>query len=84
MAPFSQFSGEPVQHAVFRLTLANTGICTFVRKGNESSNPNLSATQSGLQRNRAALLQESLKIAAILQVSPLNRTRESGPSNDTG
>jgi hypothetical protein len=29
------------------------------------SNPTLSATQSGLQRNRAALLQESLKIATI-------------------
>jgi hypothetical protein len=27
-----------------------------------------------MQRNRAALLQESLKIAAILQVLPLNRT----------
>src|ERR1700737_827678 len=46
--------------------------------------PSLSATQSGLQRNRAALLQESLKIAAILQVLPLNRTAESGPSNVTG
>jgi hypothetical protein len=31
----------------------------------EGSNPSLSATQSELQRNRAALLQESLKIAAI-------------------
>jgi len=55
-----------------------------VRNGTEGSNPDLSATQSGLQRNRAALLQESLKIAAILQVLPLNRTGESGPSNVTG
>jgi hypothetical protein len=48
--------------------------------GTGGSNPSPSATQSGLQRNRAALLQESLKIAAILQVLPLNRTGESGPS----
>ena len=42
------------------------------------------AIQSGLQRNRAALLQESLKIAAIPQVSPLNRTGESVLSNVAG
>src|SRR5713101_4971537 len=48
------------------------------------SNPSLSATQSGLQRNRAALLQESLKIAAILQVFPSNSTGESVPSNLVG
>jgi hypothetical protein len=34
-----------------------------------------------LQRNRAALLQESLKIAAIPQVLPANSTGESVPSN---
>ncbi len=32
------------------------------------SNPSLSATQSGLQRNKAALLQESLKIAVIVSL----------------
>jgi hypothetical protein len=33
--------------------------------------------QSGLQRKQAASLRKSLEIAAILQVSPSNRTGES-------
>ena len=37
----------------------------------------LSATQSELQRKRAVLLQESLKIAAIVRFPSLNRTGES-------
>jgi len=37
-----------------------------------------------LQRNRATLPQESLKIAAIPQVLPSNRTGESVPSNPAG
>ena len=37
-----------------------------------------------MQRNRAASQQASLKIAAILQVLPSNRTGESVPSNPAG
>ena len=55
-----------------------------VNEGNEGSDPDLSATQSGLQRNLAALWQESLKIAAILQVLPSNSTGEGVPSNPAG
>jgi hypothetical protein len=47
-------------------------------------NPSLSATQSELQRNQAVLLQESLKIAATLQVLPSKRTGESAPLNPVG
>jgi hypothetical protein len=48
------------------------------------SNPSLSATQSGLQRNRATLPRESLKSAAIPQVLPLNCTRGSVPPYPAG
>src|SRR5437667_7727685 len=48
------------------------------------SNPSPSAIQSKLQRNPAALVQESLKIAAIPQVLPPNRTGERLPSNGAG
>ena len=48
------------------------------------SNPSLSATQSRLQRNRAVILQQSLKIAAIPRVLSSNRTRESVPANLAG
>ncbi len=60
------------------------GLLAARHKGNEGSNLNLSATQSELQRNQAVLLQESLKIAAIPQVLPSNRTGESVPSNPAG
>ena len=58
MAPFSQFSGEDVHYAESRLTLTNGIVCAFQRKGNESSNPDLSASKSELQRNSAALSRE--------------------------
>src|SRR5438552_883956 len=48
------------------------------------ANPSLSAIQSEPQRNQAALLQESLKIAAILQVLPSKRTGESVTSTPAG
>ena len=54
------------------------------RKGIGGSNPSLSATQSGSQRNLAALVQESLKIAAIPQVLPSKCTRESVPLSTGG
>jgi hypothetical protein len=65
MASFFPFSREQFDHAESLLTPADRGGCTFVRNGTEGSNSSHSATQSGLQRNRAALLQESLRIAAI-------------------
>jgi hypothetical protein len=52
--------------------------------GTGGSNPSPSAIQSELQRNRAALLQESLKIAPIPQVLSSNRTGESVQSNPAG
>ena len=63
--------------------------CGFARKmplqnRTGGSNPSPSAIQSKLQRNPAALLQESLKIAAIPQVLPPNRTGERVPSNGAG
>src|SRR6266852_9080288 len=56
----------------------------FTRKGNVGSNPTLSATQSGMQRNSAALLRKSREIAAIPQVLPSNRTGETVPLNPAG
>ena len=67
-----------------RCMLRIHGLLAARHKGNEGSNLNLSATQSELQRNQAVLLQESLKIAAIPQVLPSNRTGESVPSNPAG
>jgi hypothetical protein len=84
MASFFPFSMEQFDHAESLLTPADRGGCTFVRNGTEGSNSSHSATQSGLQRNRAALLQESLKIAAIPQLLASNRTGESVPSNLVG
>jgi hypothetical protein len=43
------------------VSLLNAGVYEHHGNGTEGSNPIRSATQSGMQRNRAALLQESLK-----------------------
>jgi hypothetical protein len=48
-----------------------------IQKGNESSNPNLSATQSGMQRKSAVFLGKSREMAAIPQILLSNRTGES-------
>ncbi len=53
----------------------------FTRKGNVGSNPTLSAIQSELQRNSAALPPELREIGAILQILIRNRTGESVPRN---
>src|SRR5713101_462144 len=47
------------------------------------SNPTLSATQSGLQRNSAAFPPILREIAAILRFPPRNRTGESVPLSAT-
>jgi hypothetical protein len=44
----------------------------LVKKGNESSNPDLSATQSGAQRNLSEFLRKLQKMGAISE----NRTGE--------
>ena len=79
MARFSQFSGSPVHHAVFRLTLANTGVCKFERKSNESSNPIRSASKSKLQRNCPAFWRENMENMPVFRnISSAKRTGENG------
>jgi hypothetical protein len=48
------------------------------RNCTEGSNPDLSAIQSGLQRNSPILLLKAPEMAAIPRFTPSNRTRESG------
>jgi len=48
-----------------RMLTLNDLDCKVLRAKDRTSNPSLSATQSGVQRNRATLMRESLKIAAI-------------------
>jgi hypothetical protein len=52
----------------------------FTRKGNVGSNPTLSATQSGLQRNPAALFRKSRKNAAIPSNLALRLARRKCPA----
>ena len=53
-------------------------------KGTEGSNLNLSATQSALQRNPAAIPAKSREMGAILEILLSDRTGESVPLSSPG
>jgi len=76
-----KFSGGDVLQNLY---VAQTSLLVADRKGNEGSNPTLSATQSGLRRNLAAIPAKSLEMAAISRILPANRTKADARDLDTG
>ena len=79
-----QFDWEIQSRANKRSLIDSVLASVYEGFGESFEGPTLSATQSGLQRNLAALLRVSLEIAAIPQVLPSKGTRESVPPNPGG